>query len=154
VEISALQRQLGIATVFVTHDQGEALTMSDRIAVMRAGRIEQIGTPTDIYERPATRFVAGFIGTANLVEGPEGVTVIRPERLRLSRPGQEPSGARHWQVRVEHVVYVGPRLELRLRAADGTRLLAELVNDGSATWMTDTAAIAWFRRDDAWLISE
>jgi spermidine/putrescine ABC transporter ATP-binding subunit len=66
-EISGLQRRLGIATVFVTHDQGEALTMSDRIAVMRSGRIEQVGTPTDIYERPATRFVAGFIGAINIL---------------------------------------------------------------------------------------
>jgi ABC-type Fe3+/spermidine/putrescine transport system ATPase subunit len=67
VEISALQRRLGIATVFVTHDQDEALTMSDRIAVMRQGSIEQIGTPTEIYERPATRFVAGFIGSMNML---------------------------------------------------------------------------------------
>ena len=68
-EISTLQRRLGIATVFVTHDQGEALTMSDRIAVMQDGRIEQIGTPADIYERPATRFVASFIGSINIVAG-------------------------------------------------------------------------------------
>ena len=68
-EISTLQRRLGIATVFVTHDQGEALTMSDRIAVMQDGRIEQIGTPDDIYERPATRFVASFIGSINMVAG-------------------------------------------------------------------------------------
>src|SRR6185295_13081033 len=67
VEISGLQRRLGIATVFVTHDQGEALTMSDRIAVMRNGRIDQIGAPTDIYERPATRFVASFIGAINML---------------------------------------------------------------------------------------
>lgn len=67
VEISNLQRRLGIAAVFVTHDQGEALTMSDRVAVMRNGRIEQIGSPTDVYERPATRFVAGFIGAINML---------------------------------------------------------------------------------------
>ena len=68
-EISALQRRLRIATVFVTHDQDEALTMSDRIAVMRQGRIEQIGSAKDIYERPASAFVAGFIGTTNLLRG-------------------------------------------------------------------------------------
>jgi putative spermidine/putrescine transport system ATP-binding protein len=67
IEISSLQHRLGIATIFVTHDQGEALTMSDRIAVMRNGHIEQIGTPSDIYERPATRFVAGFIGAINML---------------------------------------------------------------------------------------
>ena len=69
VELKRIQREVGITFVYVTHDQGEALTMSDRIAVMNAGVIEQLGTPRQVYERPATRFVAGFIGTSNLVEG-------------------------------------------------------------------------------------
>ena len=69
VELKRIQREVGITFVYVTHDQGEALTMSDRIAVMNGGVIEQLGTPREIYERPATRFVAGFIGTSNIVEG-------------------------------------------------------------------------------------
>ena len=69
VELKRIQREVGITFVYVTHDQGEALTMSDRIAVMDAGRIEQLGTPREVYERPATRFVAGFIGTSNLLGG-------------------------------------------------------------------------------------
>ncbi|MFI7541547.1 ABC transporter ATP-binding protein [Actinoplanes sp. NPDC049599] len=69
VELKRIQREVGITFVYVTHDQGEALTMSDRIAVMEAGRIDQLGSPREIYERPATRFVAGFIGTSNLVDG-------------------------------------------------------------------------------------
>jgi spermidine/putrescine transport system ATP-binding protein len=69
VELKRIQREVGITFVYVTHDQGEALTMSDRIAVMEAGLIDQLGTPREIYERPATRFVAGFIGTSNLLEG-------------------------------------------------------------------------------------
>src|SRR4051794_31585722 len=69
VELKRIQREVGITFVYVTHDQGEALTMSDRIAVMNAGVIEQLGNPREIYERPATRFVAGFIGTSNIVEG-------------------------------------------------------------------------------------
>src|SRR6185437_14909050 len=81
VEIVAIQRRLGITTVFVTHDQSEALVMSDRIAVMNAGRIEQIGGPADIYERPATRFVAEFIGRMNLFSGQ-----VTPERsVRTSK---------------------------------------------------------------------
>lgn len=68
-EIRAIQRELGITTLFVTHDQEEALSMSDRIVVMNGGRAEQIGTPEQVYDRPATRFVAGFIGTLNLIEG-------------------------------------------------------------------------------------
>jgi spermidine/putrescine transport system ATP-binding protein len=69
VELKRIQREVGITFVYVTHDQGEALTMSDRIAVMQAGVIEQLGSPREIYERPATRFVAGFIGTSNLISG-------------------------------------------------------------------------------------
>ncbi|PRY33224.1 ABC transporter ATP-binding protein [Pseudosporangium ferrugineum] len=71
-ELKRIQREVGITFVYVTHDQGEALTMSDRIAVMQAGRIEQLGSPREIYEKPATRFVAGFIGTSNLLDGPAG----------------------------------------------------------------------------------
>jgi spermidine/putrescine transport system ATP-binding protein len=69
IELKRIQREVGITFVYVTHDQGEALTMSDRIAVMNSGVIEQLGSPREIYERPTTRFVAGFIGTSNLVDG-------------------------------------------------------------------------------------
>jgi spermidine/putrescine transport system ATP-binding protein len=69
VELKRIQREVGITFVYVTHDQGEALTMSDRIAVMQAGVIDQLGSPREIYERPATKFVAGFIGTSNLISG-------------------------------------------------------------------------------------
>ena len=152
VEISALQRRLGIATVFVTHDQGEALTMSDRVAVMRAGRIEQIGTPKEIYEQPATRFVANFIGAANLIEVEDRVVVIRPERLRLAAPGQEPAGARRWPVRIERMIYLGSRFELRLRRTDGGELLAEAVNDETHHWREGDLATAWVRPEDAWTV--
>src|SRR6059058_4911499 len=69
VELKGLQRDVGITFVFVTHDQDEALTMSDRVAVFNAGRIEQVGTPSEVYEHPASPFVAGFVGTANLITG-------------------------------------------------------------------------------------
>jgi putative spermidine/putrescine transport system ATP-binding protein len=94
VELKAIQRDVGITFVFVTHDQEEALTMSDRIAVFNAGRIEQVGTPSEVYERPATRFVAGFVGTSNLLEndvaraivGEPGTFTVRPEKIRLGSP--------------------------------------------------------------------
>ena len=76
IEIRALQREVGITTIFVTHDQEEALSMSDRIAVMYDGKAEQVGTPYEIYNRPATRFVANFVGTLNVLEG----TVADPAR--------------------------------------------------------------------------
>ena len=69
IELKSIQREVGITFVYVTHDQSEALTMSDRLAVMRDGRIEQLGPPRELYEQPATRFVAGFIGTSNIVHG-------------------------------------------------------------------------------------
>ena len=82
LELKRIQAEVGITFVYVTHDQEEALTMSDRIAVMNGGRIEQLGTPEDLYDRPATRFVAGFIGTTNLLSGTVvgregGVTTVR-----------------------------------------------------------------------------
>jgi len=91
LELKSLQRELGITFVFVTHDQDEALTMSDRIAVFKAGKVEQVGSPEDVYDRPATPFVADFIGTTNFAEGAaavalfgtEGPYALRPERLQL-----------------------------------------------------------------------
>ena len=91
VELKAIQQQVGITFVFVTHDQQEALTMSDRIAVFDRGRIEQVGTPTEVYEHPATEFVAGFVGTSNLLTGDaaravlgcDGTFTVRPEKIRI-----------------------------------------------------------------------
>ena len=82
-ELKELQRRLGVTLVFVTHDQEEALAMSDRIAVMNAGRVEQVGAPTEIYERPRTRFVADFIGEINILEEAGQARALRPEKIRL-----------------------------------------------------------------------
>ena len=91
VELKSIQREVGITFVFVTHDQGEALSMSNRIAVFNKGRVEQVGTPREIYDHPATAFVAGFVGTSNVLSaersqqllGVDEPHSIRPERLRL-----------------------------------------------------------------------
>jgi putative spermidine/putrescine transport system ATP-binding protein len=91
VELKQIQREVGITFVFVTHDQGEALTMSNRVAVFNRGRIEQVGSPTEIYEEPASRFVAGFVGTSNVLEGAaarelvgvDGPIAVRPEKVRI-----------------------------------------------------------------------
>jgi spermidine/putrescine ABC transporter ATP-binding subunit len=156
VEIVAIQRRLGITTIFVTHDQGEALVMSDRIAVMNAGRIEQVGDPADIYERPATRFVAEFIGRMNLFSGvvtsERGVRLasgtvlaiavpadsandaavhvaVRPERARLVP--EKPSSGLALAGSVRQVLYLGASREVHLDLAGGERGLVELPNDGS-----------------------
>ena len=89
-EIKALQRELGITTIYVTHDQEEALSMSDRIMVMSEGRVEQIGTPFEIYNNPRTRFVASFVGTLNILR----CKVVDPDRGRISLDGQEMTASR------------------------------------------------------------
>jgi putative spermidine/putrescine transport system ATP-binding protein len=94
IELKAIQQQVRITFVYVTHDQEEALTMSDRLAVFSAGRIEQVGSPAEVYERPATTFVAGFVGTSNLLSGAvaraaigsDGLFTVRPEKIRLDAP--------------------------------------------------------------------
>ena len=105
VELKRIQREVGITFVYVTHDQEEALTMSGRIAVMNAGRVEQIGTPEDVYERPATTFVAGFIGVSNLmpasVSGPDEVRLDHGPVVRVPTDGLSPSEHCHAVVRPE-----------------------------------------------------
>ena len=128
VEIAGIQRRLGITTVFVTHDQGEALVMSDRIAVMNAGRIEQIGRPAEIYEKPASRFVAEFIGRMNFFQANGKTVAIRPERARLSR--EQPSNGFARQGTVRNVLYLGATLEYHLDL-QGERALVEEPNDGA-----------------------
>ncbi len=118
IELKQMQRELGISFVFVTHDQEEALTMSDRIAVFRDGVVEQVATPVELYEQPATSFVAGFVGTSNLLEGvlaerlvgsPAPIS-IRPERIAL-RPGRHDLDGRPGDCvvtgTVTEVVYLG-----------------------------------------------
>ncbi len=90
IELKAIQQQVGITFIYVTHDQEEALTMSDRMAVFNGGRIEQIGAPAEVYERPASRFVAGFVGTSNLLSGEVAATDRRPRRDVHDPPGEDP----------------------------------------------------------------
>jgi putative spermidine/putrescine transport system ATP-binding protein len=101
--LKALQRDLGITFVYVTHDQEEALTMSDRMAVFNEGRIEQVGSPADVYEHPQTEFVAGFVGVSNVLERGGRRFTIRPEKIRMTdeHAGDGEPGA------VREVVYVG-----------------------------------------------
>ncbi len=127
-ELKALQRRLGITFLFVTHDQHEALSMSDRVGVMNRGRLEQVGTPQEVYETPATRFVAEFVGAANLLEGEvarrladgAGCALLRPERIRLGVA----SGARASGV-VADSQYFGSFVRLRVQV-DATSLAVDL----------------------------
>jgi putative spermidine/putrescine transport system ATP-binding protein len=107
-ELKRIQREVGITFLYVTHDQEEALTMSDRIAVFNAGRIEQVGSPEDVYERPATEFVAGFVGVSNLLERDGRRFTIRPEKIRILAEDAEPEPGAHVESgRIREVIYVG-----------------------------------------------
>jgi len=107
VELKAIQGEVGITFVYVTHDQDEALTMSDRIAVFNEGRIEQVSPPVELYEQPATEFVAGFVGVSNLLERDGSRFTIRPEKIQLVDPAAAPNGLRTERGRIADVAYAG-----------------------------------------------
>ena len=159
IELKALQEEVGITFIYVTHDQEEALTMSDRIAVMSQGRVEQVGPPKEIYEEPATAYVADFLGVSNLMDatalgqtaggcsvsigdfmmtagqgdedtrGSAKVT-IRPERVNLEPQGT--TGENRIPAMVERVVYVGSVLQVIVNLAPGQRIQAWVQNEGGA----------------------
>jgi spermidine/putrescine transport system ATP-binding protein len=168
VELKALQEEVGITFVYVTHDQEEALTMSDRLAVMAGGRIEQVGPPAELYEAPATTYVAGFLGVANLMGATAGggdgggrcrvrlgefelaaaggdtgasgdvKVVIRPERVVLEPYGT--TGPNRVPGMVERLVYLGPSTQLVVRLANGEPLQALVQNQGQpVAWQQGTA---------------
>jgi putative spermidine/putrescine transport system ATP-binding protein len=107
VELKSIQGDVGITFVYVTHDQDEALTMSNRIAVFSDGRIEQVSPPVELYESPATEFVAGFVGVSNLLERGGARFTIRPEKIRLVDPAASPNGLHTERGRIADVAYVG-----------------------------------------------
>ena len=123
-ELKELQKRLGVTLVFVTHDQEEALAMSDRIAVMNHGKVEQVGAPTEIYERPRTRFVADFIGEINILEEGGRARALRPEKIRLVSDGARVSGT------VETANFLGGSTLLRVRTADSRSLLVRETHAG------------------------
>ncbi len=106
VELKSIQSDVGITFLYVTHDQEEALTMSDRVAVFNNGRIEQVGPPAEIYEHPVNPFVAGFVGTSNLLERDDTRFTVRPEKVRLL-DGESTSGLHTERGRIVHVAYAG-----------------------------------------------
>jgi putative spermidine/putrescine transport system ATP-binding protein len=149
IELKAIQQQVGITFIYVTHDQEEALTMSDRLAVFNRGRIEQVGPPADVYERPSTAFVAGFVGTSNLLRddvaraivGQPGTFTVRPEKIRLAEPSDpvgpdETSALGH----IRSVVYLGPDTRFIVALDAGSELVVTRQN--LATSSIDAQALA------------
>jgi putative spermidine/putrescine transport system ATP-binding protein len=140
IEIRRLHRQLGVTVVYVTHDQEEALTMSDRLAVFDAGRIEQVGTPAEVYERPASEFVAGFVGVSNILERDGRRVSVRPERILLADDGRAAT--------VADVTYVGAFLRIGVELEGGERLTLLRANDGTTVERGTRVRVAW-RDEDA-----
>ncbi len=178
-EIRAVQRQLGITTISVTHDQEEALSMSDRIVVMNEGRIEQIGQPFEIYNQPRTRFVASFVGTLNILKGkivdaaggrievdgqeivasrgiPDGragesrSVALRPEAVSLEDRG---NGANRLHGSIEEVSFLGSVVRIRVRFKDNTISLDTFNNPGVAPPQRGQAADVTFARQDLLVLS-
>jgi putative spermidine/putrescine transport system ATP-binding protein len=132
IELKSIQHAVGITFIYVTHDQHEALTMSDRIAVFNLGRIEQVGPPADVYERPATAFVAGFVGVSNVLRGDvaervvgrPGTFTVRPEKIRLVEAG---AAAQPDEIgvdgRIRQVVYLGAETRYYVTLEAGSELV-------------------------------
>jgi spermidine/putrescine transport system ATP-binding protein len=143
LELKEMQRRVGITFLLVTHDQEEALSMSDQLAVMNAGAIEQVGTPEDVYLRPQTRFVAGFLGAVNWIEG----VGVRPEVTRISRASPA-DGARSKPARVTGSVFLGNCIQVLARLESGEDVVAETPRN-EATYQTGEAIyICWTSSDE------
>jgi ABC-type Fe3+/spermidine/putrescine transport system ATPase subunit len=148
VDLRRLQQRLGITTVFVTHDQQEALTLADRMAVMRAGRIEQLGTPQEVYERPASAFVAGFVGRSNLFEvdavddvlrGPDGIALRASGAVR----GRCRAALRHEKLRLQGTPPPGANVfdaEIMLRSFAGAHALYVVRLNSGPEWQAEAPA--------------
>jgi putative spermidine/putrescine transport system ATP-binding protein len=148
LELKTLQQRVGITFIFVTHDQEEALAMSDRIAVFNRGKIEQIGTPAALYESPATRFVAGFMGTSNVVDGAaaraltgrDHAFAIRPEKIRFGAPDAGMMGARG---RLIDATYLGLYTRYTVELDTGGQLLVIEQNTGVAPREKGPVDLSW-----------
>ena len=143
VELRALQRRVGITFVFVTHDQEEALSLSDSMALMNGGRIEQAGTPQELYLRPRTRFAAGFLGAVNWVNG----AGVRPQATRVSR--ERPAGeTRSAAGVVEGAMFLGGSMRIDARLDSGERVTAEVPHSSNGFQPGDRVHVWWHAADE------
>src|SRR5215467_14317465 len=155
IELLRVQREVGITFIYVTHDQEEALTMSDRIAVLNGGSIEQIGGPVEVYEQPRTAFEAGFIGVSNLIERDGHTITVRPEKLTLSGEGEPaPPGAHTEPGQVRDVIYAGVLARYGVDLDAGGELRVSRLNAEPASVAAGSRVrIAW-RSDQAFTIPQ
>jgi ABC-type Fe3+/spermidine/putrescine transport system ATPase subunit len=143
LELKAMQRRVGITFLLVTHDQEEALSLSDELAVMNAGRIEQSGTPEEVYLRPRTRFVAGFLGQVNWI----GDIGVRPEATRVACR-REPSGACSVPATVTDSVFLGDRVQVMARLETGEEVIAQVPRSLAAFHPGQEVVVCWDTCDE------
>jgi ABC-type Fe3+/spermidine/putrescine transport system ATPase subunit len=143
LELKEMQRRVGITFLLVTHDQEEALSMSDQVAVMNAGRIEQVGTPEDVYLRPRTRFVAGFLGTVNWI----GDAGVRPEVTRIRRPAERTGGCSR-PATVTGSVFLGNCIQVLARLESGEEVVAEVPREAGPFQPGEAVEICWQPHDE------
>jgi len=150
-ELKALQKEIGITFIFVTHDQGEALSMADRVAIFNEGKIVQVGSPTDIYERPKSRFVADFVGSSNVLSpdfcashgAPALWTSLRPEKIRVCLPGETvPAGHGHADGTIKMISYQGAVTRFSVDSG-GLRIAAEVPAEGAGFKEGDNVRLLW-----------
>ena len=183
VEIKEIQRRLGMTVVYVTHDQEEAMNMSDRIAIMNRGRIEQVGMPSEVYERPSNAFVGRFLGEANILDGTidglegdcatlridglvlrakvrDAVTVgsraslfVRPERVAIRSPGAGERSGNRVEGRVRRVSFLGNIVRYLVEAAPSTHVMVDVQNDGRPPLAVDTAIALGWAMDDSLILA-
>jgi putative spermidine/putrescine transport system ATP-binding protein len=154
-ELKRIQQEVGITFVYVTHDQEEALTMSDRIAVFAAGRVEQVGTPVEVYEHPASEFVAGFVGVSNLLERGGRRFTIRPEKIRILAAGQQqPPGDETELGVVRDVIYVGSvtRYVVELDRGGTLAVVRQNIDLGSAVGEQGMCVVLAWRPENTFTI--
>jgi putative spermidine/putrescine transport system ATP-binding protein len=156
-ELLRIQREVGITFIYVTHDQEEALTMSDRVAVLNLGKIEQVGSPAEVYEHPKTAFVADFIGVSNLIERDGRQLTVRPEKITILADGTgEPAGAHVEPGTIRDVIYAGVLTRYVVELDAGGELTVTCLNteDPPVTWSDGARVrVAWQDRQ-AFTISE
>jgi ABC-type Fe3+/spermidine/putrescine transport system ATPase subunit len=131
IELKRIQSEVGVTFIYVTHDQEEALALSNRVAVMNAGRIEQIGTPREIYDSPASQFVAGFIGETNFINRDGKVVAVRPEGMRLLDKAPETGSWLAGEVLATMVI--GPAVQVVVRTDDEQELIVRWQRTGGQT---------------------
>jgi putative spermidine/putrescine transport system ATP-binding protein len=155
IELKALQRSLGITFIFVTHDQEEALTLSYRVAVFNQGRIEQIGTPRELYETPKSAFVAGFVGTSNIFNIDEARSLlsiqramsIRPERLQIAAKEESAAGTVSLQGQVIEVIYLGAATRVLVQVSGKVLTVLHQIDEGPAP-VRNAQVFVHFKKSD------